>query len=497
LRFRRFTIPVTAQANITMNEIGRNDLCPCGSGKKYKKCHMPGTEIAGLSGGSGKKSDRVRVANALRVALARHQAGRLADAGNIYWQILQEFPGEFDALHLLGMAAHESGDEEAAYDLISKAIALAPDHAEMHNNLGLVLLALGRLDEASASCQQAIALNPDFASAHNNLGAVYQNQGRLDEAVASYFLAIAKAPEYALAFNNLGGALQRQGKLDEAIPYYEQAIALQPNYTDAIYGVGRVYNAQGRQDEALACFRRVAEIDPEHGTAQHMIAALTGEHAEQAPAAYVKNVFDTYADTFDVHLGQVLNYQTPEQLVALVTASAPAADEKWDVLDLGCGTGLAGVAIAPFARKLVGVDLSGKMLQKAAQKNIYARLVEAELVDMLRGEIAASYDVVITADVFVYLGKLDAVFLDVKRVLRPGGRFAFSIEALEPQMAADGALQEGFRLNPSGRFAHAPDYASRLAVAAGFEVLAMQPAQLRLENGAPVNGCLVLCENKT
>jgi predicted TPR repeat methyltransferase len=473
-----------------MNEIGfgRNDLCPCGSGKKYKNCHMPGAESTVSRVKSRASSTRMRVDAALRSALVHHRAGRLADAANIYWQILQEFPDEYDAVHLLGMAAHDGGDDLAAEELIAKAIAIAPDQAEMHSNLGMVQLALGKPDAALESCLRAVELNPELANAHNNLGAAYQNLGRLDEAVSCYVLAIAKAPDYAVAFNNLGGVLQLQGKYDEALPYYDRAVGLEPNYVDAIYGRGRIYHALGRTDDAIASFKRILELDPQNGIAGHMLAALTGASAEQAPAAYVKNVFDTYADTFDAHLEQVLDYRTPQQLVALA-AEAAAPERSWDVLDLGCGTGLAGAAIAPYTRQLVGVDVSGRMLQKAAQRGVYSRLVEAELLSALAGEIAASYDVILAADVFVYFGRLENVFMQAKRLLRAGGRFAFSIEAL----AVD---DEEFRLNPSARFAHSLRYVERLAAGAGLALAATQPAQLRLEHGAPVDGVLVLCENK-
>jgi predicted TPR repeat methyltransferase len=472
-----------------MNEIGfgRNDLCPCGSGKKYKNCHMPGAEATVARTRSRADAMRARIDAALRSALVHHRAGRLADAANIYWQVLQEFPQEYDAMHLLGMAAHDGGDDPAAEELIAKAIAIAPDIAEMHSNLGVVQLALGKVEAALASGRRAVELNPELSNSHNNLGAAYQALGRLDDAVSCYMLAIAKAQDYPVALNNLGGVLQLQGKYEEALPYYDKAVLLDPNYVDAIYGRGRIYHVLGRTDDAVAGFRRILELDPGNGIASHMLAALTGATAEQAPAAYVKSVFDTYADTFDVHLEQVLDYRTPQQIVALAAGSA-APQKNWDVLDLGCGTGLAGAAIAPFARQLVGVDVSRKMLQKAASRGVYSRLIEAELLSALAGGIAASYDVVLAADVFVYFGRLENVFMHVKRLLRAGGRFAFSIEALDAEDA-------DYRLNPSARFAHSPRYVERLAADAGLTLAVTQPAQLRLEHGEPVSGILVLCEN--
>jgi predicted TPR repeat methyltransferase len=156
-------------------------------------------------------------------------------------------------------------------------------------------------------------------------------------------------------------------------------------------------------------------------------------------------LFDVYAQRFDSHLVQVLNYSVPEKLAASA-ALFPSGGEKWAILDLGCGTGLSGAAIAQFARHMVGVDLSSKMLDKARERNLYARLEQLDLLAMMEAEPAASYDVVFAADVFVYLGKLDELVSQARRLLRPGGLFAFSVESLEAlQTGADST--EGPRLS--------------------------------------------------
>ena len=477
-----------------MKEAGRNDLCPCGSGRKYKKCCMPGTKAV--------QPAPMPVELFMQIALAHQQAGRLAEASAIYQEILRESPHDADALHLLGMIAHQSGDNALAADHIGRAIAVAPDLAELHNNLGLVLVSLGRNDEAVASYQRAIALRPDYAHAHNNLGAALQGQGNLVDAIACFQTALAIKPDYATAHNNLGGALLRMGKREESVMSYQKAVAINPDYADAHYGLGGEFVNQGKFSDAIACFRRVIEIEPENRVARHMISALTGTHSERAPGEYVVNVFDSYADHFDQHLTQVLKCDIPERLLALIKASSRTPAEKWDVLDLGCGTGLAGSAIAPFARQLVGVDLSGKMLEKAREKNIYSRLVQADLLGMLKAEAASAYDVVTAADVFIYLGRIDAVVADVKRVLRSGGLFAFSIESLDAspppqpdQLAAPESTagkSEEYKLMPTGRFAHSADYLNRLATEHNFRIIEMQATQLRVEQGKAVQGFIAL-----
>jgi len=137
------------------------------------------------------------------------------------------------------------------------------------------------------------------------------------------------------------------------------------------------------------------------------------------------SVFDGCADTFDKHLVQELDYDTPHRLVELICRCAGPATAQWNVLDLGCGTGLSGSAIAPYARNLVGVDLSANMLTQARALGLYQRLEQQELLQLMHDEPAASYDLIIAADVLIYFGQLDTVCGAAKRLLKRGGCLHF------------------------------------------------------------------------
>jgi predicted TPR repeat methyltransferase len=326
------------------------------------------------------------------------------------------------------------------------------------------------------------------------MGAVLARQGKFDDALASYWKALAIRPVIPEAYNNMGNILVEQGKADGALECFRRAITLRPDYAEAHYNMGSVLTKQGKADEAQASYRRVMEIAPDNDSALHMIAAVTGSNAERAPDRYVTQLFDGYAENFDAHLREELKYRIPEQIVALIREASGSAAGQWDVLDLGCGTGLVGVAIAPLVRQLVGVDLSGKMLERARARNVYTRLEQTGMFEVVRGEAPASYDVVTAADVFIYTGRLEALFAEVKRILRPAGLFGFTVEALDtlPAMqAAGGSLREAWLL-PTGRFAHASAYLKKLAVEYGFESLHFESTTVRLEGDAPVEGWLVL-----
>ena len=158
------------------------------------------------------------------------------------------------------------------------------------------------------------------------------------------------------------------------------------------------------------------------------------------------------------------------------------------MLDLGCGTGLAGLEISPYARRLVGVDLSAKMLARAHLRNIYHRLEHSDLLLMMQGEESSSYDVVIAADVFVYLGVLDDIVSEVKRLLRPGGFFIFTVEALEALSCDVIGLENKpeYKLNQSGRYAHSAIYLEKLSSTNGFSSLSLISIPVRLEKGLPI-----------
>ena len=195
---------------------------------------------------------------------------------------------------------------------------------------------------------------------------------------------------------------------------------------------------------------------------------------------------------------QKLHYDTPKNLLALIDPIRPADAGRWNILDLGCGTGLTGLEVAAYANQLVGVDLSAKMLEKARARNLYHRLEHKEMVAMMAEEPAASYDLVIATDVFIYIGKLDDVVRAAKRLLRPGGLLAFSVEALETladapsnqSPAQDYLLQTA----PSCRYAHSSPYLQRLASDNAFRVGQMTTTQRRESEGKSLRGHLVVLE---
>ncbi len=274
--------------------------------------------------------------------------------------------------------------------------------------------------------------------------------------------------------------LEAKGDFAGASDILAQTVELSPGYAAAWFLLGHLREKQGESAGAILAFEQARAIDPQdrHGASLR----LTRLGAAQAAMSdgYVRTLFDGYALTFDAALRSGLGYRAPELMLAAVHAAQPQMTFG-AALDLGCGTGLAGAAFKPFCKTLTGVDLSPAMVAQARTKNIFDRLAEAEIVDFLRGEadMAAQYDLILAADVFIYLHDIADVFAQAARVLAPCGVIAFSVET------HDG---EGVILRDTLRYAHSPAHVREALAAAGLHVVSLDPAAVRSEKGVPVLG---------
>lgn len=207
----------------------------------------------------------------------------------------------------------------------------------------------------------------------------------------------------------------------------------------------------------------------------------------RAADAYVADLFDRYADSFDEALAG-LAYRAPALIAEQLAEVAGAPAGQWRALDAGCGTGLCGPLLRPWARHLTGVDLSPGMVDKARQRGSYDELVVAELTAFLT-ERPASYDLIASTDTLIYFGNLESVLNAAAHALHPVGWLAFTVEQATGETAPN-----GFRLNQSGRYSHTADYVQRTLTASGLKLRAMAPAALRLEAGEPVAGYVMLAQ---
>ena len=396
-------------------------------------------------------------------------------------------PGAVGSYNNLANALKFQGKLVEAETAYRQALQLQPNYAEGYNNLGNLLKDQEKIEEATNCYRRALQLQPDYAEAYNNLAGLLRTQNKQDEALACYVQALQLNPAYVDARFNLGTLMYLQGKKDEAQACFHQVLHQAPNHVEALMHLGGIFKEKGALDEAEALFRRILEINPDEN-ARYMLATLGVEDIPvQSPGEYVKELFDGYAENFDVHLTKGLSYRTPE---ILFEALSPVLDKEvkgLDVLDLGCGTGLCGPLFHNLARRLVGVDLSPRMLEMARKRNVYDDLLLSDITIPLAASPAA-YDLILSADVFVYIGDLQRVFELAQAALRGGGMFAFSTETAE-----DG---DGYKLRESGRYAHAVGYITRLASRVGLSEVSIEAVELRQERGKPMKGTIFVYQKQ-
>ena len=417
---------------------------------------------------------------AMSVALALQQAEQWAAAEDIYSRILEVAPDHADALHFSGVLAHQRGRSDDAVALIERSLGLEPEQADWHSNLGIVLQDRLRLDEAIAAYRRAIELDPTHANAHSNLGVVLRAKGELAEAEASYRAAIRLDPEHTDAYHNLGVLLNAQKRPREAALCFSKVITLRPQHPEARRLLALAHCTLGEVEKAVEIFEEWLDEDPNDPIARHMLAACSGRDVPpRASDAFIERTFDSFAASFDSKLAK-LSYRAPALVAETLQRSDVAPMQSLDVLDAGCGTGLCGVLIAPSARRLVGVDLSERMLAQARERNVYDELVKSELTAYIAG-CTEAFDVIVSADTLVYFGPLEHVVSAAANALRPGGRLVFTVE----ELAGD-----GYSIGISGRYQHAREYVERVLTVASLhpEIVSVE---LRLEAGEPVAGLLV------
>jgi tetratricopeptide (TPR) repeat protein len=203
-----------------------------------------------------------QVSETLQNALRHHQSGELEQAEALYRGIIRVDPVHAEALHLLGVVAHQQQEHLRAVRYIERAISLNDSAAMYHCNLGAAYRDLGRLDDAITSFQTALGCDNSFAGAHYNLAMALEAKGRTEEAADSYAQALHADPKFAVAYNNLGRLLSAQDRVEEAIEHFRQAVRIEPRSAEAHYNLANALCASGRLDEASASFRRALQITP-------------------------------------------------------------------------------------------------------------------------------------------------------------------------------------------------------------------------------------------
>jgi predicted TPR repeat methyltransferase len=421
---------------------------------------------------------------AIAVAIHLQQNEQLVEAHELYRRVLETAPDHPHALHYAGVLAHQQGRSAEAIALIERSLVLLPDRADCYSNLGIILQSTGKFEAAIDAYQHAIAIDPGHANAYSNLGVLLRATGKPSEAEEAYRTAIRLNPGHIDAYTNLGILLNGLKRTEEAAACYCRVITLSPKHREARRLLALAHCTLGAINEAVKIFEEWLDEEPEDPIALHMLAACTGRGVPaRASDGFVERTFDSFAASFESKLAK-LSYRAPALVAAMLEDSVLTPSKRLDVLDAGCGTGLCGPLVAPYARRLVGVDLSDRMLAHAREKQVYDTLMKAELTEYLR-ESPGAFDLIVSADTLVYFGDLTGVLAAAAAALRPEGLFIFTLEH-----AAEVEADVDYRLEWHGRYRHARAYVEQMLAFSGLQP-EIVPAELRMEAGAPVAGLVI------
>lgn len=258
----------------------------------------------------------------------------------------------------------------------------------------------------------------------------------------------------------------------------EQALRAHPDSEVLLHSVARLQLRLDRRADALVTYRKLLALHPGQSEAAHMVGVLSGVVPEKADAAYVANLFDAFADSFDEKLTQWLDYKAPAEVAALARHVLGPGRKAGRTIDLGCGTGLLGPEIRGDTGRLDGVDLSPRMIDKARQRGGYDDLAVGEIVVFLDGRKGA-YDLALAADVLSYFGDLKPFLSALRASLKPDGIFVGTVEK------GAGARYQAAK---TGRYQHGEAYLRKRVAEAGFALLELNEIVLRREENRPVEG---------
>ena len=278
--------------------------------------------------------------------------------------------------------------------------------------------------------------------------------------------------------------LSEHGKVRTAFLCQKRAVELAPDQPRRWYDLAELAYQLGRRDEARADYEKYLELEPDDAEIQHLLVALRNEPPPpRVPDKAIQQMYDQFAATFEANLIGDLKYRGPEGLLQAMQGVI-GERRQFTILDIGCGSGLAGVCFKPLAAGLVGIDLSSEMLALARARDIYDRLEVSEITEWLTRS-TETFDLIISCDCLIYFGDLAQVVKPAARLLRPGGILGITLERGD---------RHPYHLTDSGRYAHHAEHVREVAAESKLNVARLEEGFLRTEYGVDVMGLYVVLE---
>ena len=406
------------------------------------------------------------------------EAGDYAQAQLSFEASLKLMPGRVSTLGNLGATLIKLGRPAAALVLLDEALALDSSAVDALSHRGMALADLGQYSDALACHDAVLSQQPSFIPAVYQRCLMLKKQGRhqdMLEATSQLLMLDADSPD---AWWLHAEALHRLQQHDAALAAFDKLLTFDPTLHRVWSQKAGLLKDLGRNADALAAFEQVLAHGGDADLNGYYIASLNGLNPPSAPPrSYVQGLFDDYAEHFDTHLVKVLGYQAHTVLVE--NLKGIGKNSYRFALDLGCGTGLCAPLLRNQVSRLEGVDLSSRMLDKARELDMYDRLVQADVAEHLH-TTDQRYDLLLSCDVFIYVGALDTVFSGAARVLETGGVFCFSVEGADDS--------QDFHLTTSQRYTHSDRYLRALAAMHGFVLVKTLALPIRQDQQQNIDG---------
>lgn len=386
-------------------------------------------------------------------ATQHHEKNELDKACKLYQEILEQMPGSPLVNYNYGLALFQLERFKMAYYFFERALVEAPGNPDILYNQALCAKNLYDFKDTVKIYQKILKITPHDVDSLYNLGCCFKDMNKEDKAIESYLKALKIEPYHQSSLNNLAYLYHKNDDLGSATRIYEQLL----------------------------------QVNPEHQSARYMLAALRGETPAAPPPEYIEQVFDDYSGKYEKCLVARLEYNVPDVLYQKFLDIPWKKSKNLKTLDIGCGTGLAGVAFSKQISTIIGIDISKKMIDIAAQKNIYTSLEVCRVEEYVQ-ETKQLFDLFLAADVFTYIGDLTVIFESLKRISEPYASFCFSVET---------SKSDSYELRNTGRYAHSLQYIEKIYLNTGWKKLAHINTNLRKEKGIWVKGMLFfLQENR-
>ena len=383
---------------------------------------------------------------------------------------------------------HEIDRYPEAEEIYRSLLTHIKDNWYLHFNFALLLFESDRAEEALEHYVTAASLTTSSNDLYYNLAICQKQCGLYKQSIESYHRALELDPDDTDTLYNLAGCYHIVNKFEDAINCYESLLKKKPQHQSALNNLAYIFHKVGKIEQAELYYKQLLKVNPDHVSAGHMLASITGNHRSSAPLSYIKEVFDSYSDHYEDSLTNKLQYSLPDKLNRMVSGSSGQKQFN-QLLDLGCGTGLVGESFRKSVGTLHGVDLSPNMIKIADNKKIYDLLITNNLDDAIAKMEKESYDLLIAADVFTYIGEIKNLLKSLYEVGTLNCFFYFSVEDL-----SDDAGQ--IVLRESGRFAHSRSYLRLTAESAGWHIFQVETINLRKERGNWIKGAVYAMKKK-